>query len=76
MCRFWKPKNGRGDNFASYIHLLSGNNRALPICSRIEVVMTLVLEVWHSMIVARCKHTGFNHAVRVALWTEAAKLLQ
>ena len=31
-----------------------------PLKGRIGVVMTLVLEVWRSMIVARCKHTGFQ----------------
>ena len=31
---------------------LSGGNRALPTCSRIGVVITLVLKLWSSIIVA------------------------
>jgi len=55
---------------------MSISNRTLPICSRIRVVVTTVLKLWPSIIIARHKHTGFKCAARVALWTAAAKLLQ
>ena len=36
---------------------LSGSDLALPVCSRMDVVMMLGL--WASMVIARHKHEGF-----------------
>ena len=69
-CREWVWEGGSSENKPvlkivlvmtwqhKYVQL-SGNNHALLICSRIGVVMTLVFELWHSIIVVRCKHASF-----------------
>ena len=47
-----------------------------PYFSRIGVVMTLVLKLWPSIIVARRKHVSFKPANCCSLWIAAVKLLR
>lgn len=53
-------------SYHKYIQL-SSSSCALPICRRIGMVTMLGLELWPGIII--------KHAIRVALWTTAAKLL-